>query len=564
MSTKDAFFKLENNVLTVGNKMFMKTFENIDKAYSSTDNANNLSEVFLKITAKGDEKTRSFFIWDNLPVIYIPDYREKILHTISGEHWIVKAIKLNAFTDWCDTLTQQTECHLFKMKLLPCTGDIFFLENPQDNNAIVIISEMPDYQTATMSIDNGNITIENGGNPVVLGFCKNGECEELCRNYYRHARKNSELILMSNTWGDLNRFECARQDFLVKEIDAAKEIGVDIVQMDDGWQTGSTDDLSLRDENDRKIFNETFWNLNTEKFPNGVEYVTEYGKKNNVKVGMWFAPDSHNNFSLLERDLDVLRKAYQEWGIRFFKLDMFWIIDSPQRDRFLELLQKIYSFGDDVAVQLDVTRDNRLNYLCGREYGTVFVENRYLKAKSAFPHRTLRNLWMLSRYIPSSKFQFEIINPDHFVESYSDDDPFRPCLYDMDYLFASVMVSNPLFWMELQFLSDQRREELKRIMNVWKEHQHVLAIADILPIGEKPSGRSFTGFYASVDGKPKYIVLFREVTEKDSTEISIPVECANVEVLASNADVEVGIKEGFIKASFSKPRSYVFLKIKEM
>ena len=36
VSTKDAFFKLENNMLTVGNKMFMKTFENIEQGENFT------------------------------------------------------------------------------------------------------------------------------------------------------------------------------------------------------------------------------------------------------------------------------------------------------------------------------------------------------------------------------------------------------------------------------------------------------------------------------------------------------------------------------------------------
>ena len=449
-----------------------------------------------------------------------------------------------------------------KRKIIyPTTGDIFFLENPHDDSAIVIISEMPDYQTATLSIEYGNVILENGGNALALGFCKKGECEALCRSYYRHARKVTSLIAMSNTWGDFNRFDCAREDFALREIDAAKEIGIESMQIDDGWQMGSTDDMNLRDEENRRIFDENFWQLNTEKFPRGIEYVSQYGKQNDVKVGMWFAPESHNNLALLERDISVLKKAYDEWGIRYFKLDMYWITNPCQRDKFLELLKAIYSFGDDVQVQLDVTRNERINYLCGRQYGTSFVENRYTKWRSAYPHRTLRNLWMLSRYIPSSKFQFEINNPDLNTELYSKDDNFRPELYDMDYLFAAVMVSNPLFWMEVQFLSEKRRNELKEIMAVWKEHRNVLAKADVAPIGEKPTGSSFTGFYVSVGGNPEYLLLLRETTENSSTVIPSPIKKANTKILASNADVSVTIKDGLIYAQFSKQRSYAFVKL---
>ena len=559
----EIFFNNEDNRLTIGNNLFSKTFENRMNACGEKDNADSLSEPFTKITTHGDGQNHTYCIWEDLSVVYMPDYSEKVLHTIKGHHWIIKAIRLNAFTDECDTLTNVDEFHFYKMKLYPCTGDIFFLENPEDGNAVVIISEMPDYQTATLSIEDGNVMLENGSNPLALGFCKIGECEKLCRNYYRHARKVKNLIAMSNTWGDFHRFDCAREDFAIREIDAAKEIGVETMQIDDGWQIGSTDDLTLRDEDNRRIFNENFWELNKEKFPSGIEYISEYGKQNNVKTGLWFAPESHDDFALLQRDINVLKKAYFEWGFRYFKLDMYWITNPAQRDKFLELLKTIYSFGDDVEVQLDVTRNERVNYLCGRQYGTVFVENRYTSWRTAYPHRTLRNLWMLSRYIPSSKFQFEINNPDINTEVYSDDDAFRPCLYDMDYLFAAVMVANPLFWMELQFLSQDRRSQLKNIIPVWKEHRSILAKADVEPIGEKPSGRSFTGFYISTDGKPQYLLLLRESTEKSKIVMPSPVDNAKTKILASNTEACIEIKDGMIYAEFNKPRSYAFVKLSE-
>lgn len=557
----EIFFRCENNKLVLGNSLFSKTFENRSNACTQTDNAQNLSETFVKVTSEGEGQNHTYCIWEDLPVVYMPDYSEKILLTLTGEHWLIKAVKLSAFTDENDTLVHEEEHHLYKMRLFPCKGDIFFLENPTDGSAIVIISEMPDYQAATLSVEDGNVSVENGGNALALGYCKMGECEALCRNYYRHARKVTNLIAMSNTWGDSNRFDCAREEFALREIDAAKAIGVESVQIDDGWQIGSTDDMNLRDEDDRRIFDENFWELNTEKFPRGISYVSEYGEKNNVKLGMWFAPESHNDFGVAKRDISVLKRAYDEWGVRYFKLDMYWIITPSQRDRFLEMLHEIYSFGDDVEVQLDVTRNERLNYLCGRQYGTAFVENRYTRTRTAYPHRTLRNLWMLSRYVPSSKFQFEINNPDHYTESYFDDDPFRPCLYDMDYLFAAVMVANPLFWMELQFLSAERRSELKNIMDVWKNHREILAKSDVAPIGEKPTGRSFTGFYISLDGKGEYLLLFREATESKKTVITSPIKEADTRILASNADISLEIKDGFIFAEFDKPRSYAFVKL---
>ena len=133
-----------------------------------------------------------------------------------------------------------------------------------------------------------------------------------------------------------------------------------------------------------------------------------------------------------------------------------------------------------------------------------------------------------------------------------------PSFYGMDYLFATVMLSNPLFWMEIQFLSDERRKELAPILNVWKEHRDALANADVEPIGERPSGVSFTGFKVSVDGNVKYLLLFREVSDTDSmtvTAVGAP------KLLCSNTDAKVESDGRNVKITLPKQRAYAFVEI---
>ena len=289
--------------------------------------------------------------------------------------------------------------------------------------------------------------------------------------------------------------------------------------------------------------------------------LTEKAKKLGVKVGVWFIPSSRHCFERIEKDKEVLTKLYNEFGVRFVKLDLYQAVSKVHTDKFLEILRHIHSLGDDITVQMDVTRHDRLNYLCGNEYGTIFVENRYTKTANSFPHRVLRNLWTISKYEPSNRFQFELINPDLNQSSYREGDPFAPVNYDMDYLFASVMLSNPLFWMEMQFLSKERRAQLTPLMEIWKQHRHILAKADVMPIGEIPSGKSNTGFYISKDSKPEYLLLFREANDRKKAVFTLPVDKADAEVLYSNADVKVKIENGVAIAEFSKPRAYAFIKL---
>ena len=556
-------YTLENNTLTVSNLCFMHSIPNIDSATAHTV-SDTLSEPYLEVVAKRGEKTHTYRIWEDIPILYMPDYDEESLFTLEGEHWIARSVKLHAFTDENDTLTTETERHVFRQRIHGgLEGDMFFLEDMESARAYTVVSDDPDFVTAKLTVSENTVRVENGGVGLAIGFAEVGRCEELARAYYRHAKAPLPLVTMSNTWGDCNGYSRVSRDFIIREIDAAKEIGVDIVQIDDGWQTGNTDDKTRRDELGRREFSGNFWDLRLDRFPNGMREVTDYATERGIKVGMWFAPDSHGDFALLDRDTEVLRRAYDEWGIRFFKLDMFWVSTDAERRRFLELLRRIYSFGNDVSVQLDVTRNLRMNYLSGKEYGTVFVENRYTKTANSFPHRILRNLWSLSKYIPTSKFQFELVNPDLNKESYAETDPLAPSNYSMDYLFATVMLSNPLFWMEMQFLPENRRAELRDIMGVFREHRDRLARLDVRPIGDKPSGRSFTGFAVTGGtGNAEYLLIFRELTDSDEAKIKAPIpKGASAQLLATNSTGGVRLDEGEISIRLDNPRSYAFIRV---
>ena len=563
MENKKAFYELHDGNLVIGNSMFKETITGVSEVSATTDDLNGLAVPYTKIEAKRENGTLTACVWDDIPMVWYPNGFDGIIHKFVERHWRVKCIKLIAYTDDQDTLTFETEHHILLRTLIdPKPGEIFHLENDLTGDAIVIISEAPDYVQSKISVRGGDITILNENNAIAVGFCKIGECEKLTRDYYRHGWIKKSLITMSNTWGDGNGDTRVCEDFVMKEIDAAEEIGVDVVQIDDGWSVGKGDTCP-KDERGLRCFPGDYWELDQERFPNGMKYVADYAISKGRQIGLWFAPDSHNDCALLERDKEVLKKAYDEWNMRFFKLDMYFVRNKPEQEGILELMKHVYSLGKDVATQVDVTRFDRLNYLCGKQYGTVFVENRYTKLPQhgAYPHRVLRNMWRLGKYVPTAKFQFEMVNPDLNTDKYEAGDEFAPTTYGMDYIFATAMLSNPLFWMEMQFLSPERKAELGKIMPVWKEHREALGQGDVKPIGDEPCGRSITGFLVSNDNKPSYLLLFREVNDKNDAEIRVDIPKCKAKVLASNANFKVDVKDGVIKIKSDKARSYAFIKL---
>lgn len=447
-------------------------------------------------------------------------------------------------------------------KNLELKGKIFFVKCPLEKRTLIVISETPDCIDATLRMKDGELSIDTQDCPIAYGWCDFGKEEETVRKYFV-SKISPATYSMVNNWGGGNAGKNITYDFFVKEIDAASEMGIKIVQIDDGWQMLSPADTKIYTED--KVytyyhrFDGNFWDLNTEKFPDGFAPLVKYAASKNVILGLWFAPDTRDDMANFDRDVAVLRKAYFEWGFRFFKLDMVVLKTVSQRKRFIEFLDVLSSFGDDVRLQIDVTAPvARLGFLDGFSYGKVFVENRYFtRTNYYYPHDTLRNLWALSRYIPAQKIQMEIPDITKCDKTYDRSDVLAPFTYTMDYIVASVMFSNPLFWMELQFLPEKDYADAKRVMDVWQAQKDDLANCDIYPIGDEPDGTTLTGFMANGNGYGYFIAL-REVTDEDTMSIELPFKASKLEVLCSNFNSDATLADGKATVKFGDKRAFVF------
>ena len=105
---------------------------------------------------------------------------------------------------------------------------------------------------------------------------------------------------------------------------------------------------------------------------------------------------------------------------------------------------------------------------------------------------------MLSKYVPAEKLQIEFLNKWRNTEKYAGA-PFAPANYSFEYLFATTMAGQPLAWMEASGLPEEALG-IGALIERYKEVQHDFHRGVILPVGDEPSGRSWTGFQ-SVDGE---------------------------------------------------------------
>ncbi len=377
-----------------------------------------------------------------------------------------------------------------------------------------------------MSVD----SLGTYGSAVMLWEKSEEDAYLQLHKYQRALRRfvpERDSQIMANTWGDGNADGRLCEEFIMNELKRAKEIGIDFYQIDDGWQRGTTGNSV----NAKKIKNAAwgqgyyksdpeFWTVNLERFPNGLEPIVKYANENGIRLGLWFSPDSSNNFANWEKDSTNLLNIHKKYGIKAFKMDGVGLRNKIGEENYGKLVRRVIENTNGVMLfNLDTTAGTR-NGLFGRvQYGSIFLENRFTNNFGSFPnywpHLSLRNLWMLSRYIPTERLQIEFLNPYRNEHLYGDD-PLSPANCGMNYVFAASMFANPLAWMELTALNEKAVAELHSVVPTYRKIQADILEGYVQPIGNEPDGTQWTGFRSEKEDGSGYLLIIREINEADS------------------------------------------------
>lgn len=504
-------------------------------------------------------------------------------------HFRAEVIALYDKTDNHDTLAMAAKKLLYGREHWEAEGNLLRIEDYAAGEALLIIKEAPTHlsalhrDTCDFVVDRAQLVEVLGSGMtygqkyeefvyqygITIGVGNSGGLMEAYKRHYRLEYKGDPRrhgLMMSNTWGDRNQDSAVCEDFILREIDVAAQLGLDILQIDDGWQQGITANSKLVGGGVWEgyyAFDKDFWKVNTGKFPHGLAPVAEYARGKGLALGLWFSPDSSNDFANWREDAQTLLSLHREYGVSYFKLDGVKIRSKLAERRYLDFLQMVWNeSGGKIGVNQDITAEDRLGYLYHKEHGTLFVENRYTDWGNYYPHNTLKNLWTVSQYFPSIKFQFELLNPTRNQAIYGDD-PFAPGRYGMDFLFATVMVANPLFWMELTALPETERAQLEGILAVYRKYRAAIWNSLVMPMGQSPDGQSFTGFQLAVGESEGFLLLLREAAPEDSCVIALPkpVAAETLEPLyASAPGCELRLEGQAVRISMPQPRSFLFVR----
>ena len=370
---------------------------------------------------------------------------------------------------------------------------------------------------------------------------------------------------LSNTWGDRSRDSRIQHDFIQKEIDAAHRLGVEILQIDDGWQKGVTAN-SAQAKQKHGIWegywsrDSDFWEPNRERFPGGLEPVVEKARTVGMGMGLWFSPDSSNEFANWQKDAQCILGLHRSLGIHHFKIDGVRAESARAQQNLRRFFQAVETESrGEVVFDLDITAQVRPGHFGAIPVGPLFVENRYTDWHNYWPHQTLRNLWKLSRWIDPRRLRMEFLNNSRNLERYPGD-PLAPHHYDPSCLFATVMFSNPLGWFEVSNLPDTYFDQVPPLVQTWKEHREALFAGTVLPIGSAPDGISWTGLLSlAPGGEAGYILVFRELSPDSACMLDLPgVGKAARECESLSGSGEMTIQEGNVCADIPDKLGFLF------
>lgn len=506
-----------------------------------------------------------------------------------GNHWRARTVEFFDYTDWNDNLmTERTWLPyrrntyrgnlLFAHDVDTQQGFFFLKEAPSSSTQLNyggsdFVADFSDFMVVGLGIATDDVKPDNWTRVYgcVTGIYTGGEQEALTalRNYQkqlRHYTTAQDEMIMLNTWGDRSQDAKIDEAFCLAELDRATRMGVTLFQLDDGWQSGKSPNSKTTGGSFKDIWkNNEYWTPNPTKFPHGLKPIVEKGKRLGIRVGLWFNPSVQDDFADWQKDAEVIIGLYKKYGICCFKIDGLQIPTKAAEQNLRQLFDTVLSqTNHEVIFNLDATAGRRGGYHYMNEYGNIFLENRYTDWGNYYPYRTLRNLWMLSRYVPAEKMQIEFLNKWRNTDKYPATAPFAPARYSFEYLFATTMAGQPLAWMEASNLPAEAFA-IKSLVEQYKKVQYDFHKGTILPVGDEPSGRSWTGFQSINREKgveSGYLLIYREDnTESEAwVETWLPegavVTCTRVLGNGESATLTVG-RRGAVKVSLPHSNDFV-------
>lgn len=357
-----------------------------------------------------------------------------------------------------------------------------------------------------------------------------------------------DAYAMCNTWGSTacgrDARDAAREDNVLRELEIAAAIGLDAVQIDDGWQV----DLAAthwRPEARRG------WRPHPAVYPQGWARVRERAVALGVELGLWASGQDIGG--------DELLANWRELGFTRGKLDFMTFAGYADLADFRAKVRGfVRATGHRVRINFDVTeRSPRVGYLWLRECGSLYLANRKPHAPANVIYRpwlVLRDAWQLARWQRLQDIQLTVQNPLRTDRAVSD-----AWRHPTAYCLAICLFGTPLLLQQLQFLDAAQRVALRDLLAVYRRHRSAIHAGDIAPIGQQPSNAAHTGFHCRCPDGSGYVLVLREL-ENGEPLVDLPLPGIAGPLIDCEHGTEHPLTDGRLRLAIPEAPGYRLLR----
>jgi alpha-galactosidase len=295
-------------------------------------------------------------------------------------HLRLTAVTLIDRTDHHENLVHESHWLLLTAeRRLGLKGNLFILEDTLSGDGLIFLklAPLPHARPITSPLDlqaqMGDVRLvghgidptdpSGAGYPLTTIAYSGGRFGRIAaiqqyQRLYRPYVAGRDGVFLSNTWGDRNKDGRICESFMQKEIAAGTKLGVDVVQIDDGWQRGRTANSVLAGGvwNGFWATDPNFWQPHEQRFSSGLADLATTARAAGMSLGLWYAPDSSDHFANWRRDADRLLELHRTLGVRHFKLDGIKMHSRAGERNLRQLIDAVLTeSGGAIACDLDVT-----------------------------------------------------------------------------------------------------------------------------------------------------------------------------------------------------------------
>jgi hypothetical protein len=428
--------------------------------------------------------------------------------------------------------------------------------------------------------------------PVFTGFGTSSDDEPWQHFRYLEGHRmppyRREIVFNTNGVDSNARSTGAKDDvdfdeFVKRQLPAAKALGVETFVFDDGWQARSGDWCPDSDECPEPRWDGSPDSRFRPRFPDAT-FEAVRGALGEMNLGLWMTPMHFNpsaeafttnpqtaclpvSLGLVALNLadpdtgsndagigtwnpeairtdgtklvdyieSRIRVAIEDWGVTYFKFDfLVWLdcfgaetVDAyAYRESFLAMLDRLIADHPGVTFEIDETNDYRLFPFESVARGPSWYQN-----GSPPPNEALHASWILAPFVPPFALGRSVFGNGRWME------------FDVDYLMAAALPSHMTFFIDLENIPEQVVTKARVWTDYYKEHRDSLATFTYPLLEDPVTGANWT---ALQPWNPETGRGFLLVYRQDSPDAMKTVALRNVppgktfELFEAPADVPLG------------------------